>query len=109
MNSAPAPAFAPVPAPVFAPVPAPAFAPVPAPVFAPAPAPAFVPVPAAAPAARRHRARPQPPSEERLRRRLAVALLGAGALAATLLTAVEPAAPPAPDREPGHASSDLAQ
>ncbi|MFF9144415.1 hypothetical protein ACF1BN_06110 [Streptomyces sp. NPDC014861] len=105
MNSAPAPApaFAPVPAPVFAP--APAFAP----VFAPAPAPAFVPAPAAAPAARRHRARPQPPSEERLRRRLAVALLGAGALAATLLTAVEPAAPPAPDREPGHASSDLAQ
>ncbi|MGW4052482.1 hypothetical protein ACWENA_16770 [Streptomyces sp. NPDC004779] len=73
----------------------------------PAAAPAaFVPAPAPA---RRHRARPQPPSEERLRRRLAAALLGAGALAATLLTSVQPAAPPAPDREPGHASSDLAQ
>ncbi|MEU2654126.1 hypothetical protein ABZ615_02255 [Streptomyces sp. NPDC007325] len=57
----------------------------------------------------RHRARRRPPSEERLRRRLAAALLGAGALAATFLTAVEPAAPPAPDREPGHTSSDLAQ
>ncbi|WP_159043047.1 MULTISPECIES: hypothetical protein [unclassified Streptomyces] len=47
---------------------------------------------------------------ERARRRLAAALLGAGALAATLLTAaVTPAAPPAPDRPPGTASSDVAQ
>ncbi|MFF0423405.1 hypothetical protein [Streptomyces sp. NPDC004520] len=44
------------------------------------------------------------------RRRLAAALLGTGALAATLLTAVvTPAAPPAPDREAGAASSELAQ
>ncbi|MEU3687635.1 hypothetical protein [Streptomyces narbonensis] len=56
----------------------------------------------------RHRA-PHPPAEL-ARRRLAAALLGAGALAATLLTAaVAPAAPPAPDREPGAASSELAQ
>lgn len=49
-------------------------------------------------------------SVERARRRLATALLGAGAIAATLLTAsVSPAAPPAPDREPGAASSDVAQ
>ncbi|MER5204027.1 hypothetical protein [Streptomyces sp. NPDC002825] len=55
----------------------------------------------------RHRA-PRP--AERARRRLAAALLGTGALAATLLTAVvTPAAPPAPDREPGAASSDVAQ
>ncbi|WP_432113522.1 hypothetical protein [Streptomyces sp. S1] len=47
---------------------------------------------------------------ERARRRLAAGLLGAGALAATLLTAaVTPAAPPAPDRPPGTASSDVAQ
>ncbi|MFF2776545.1 hypothetical protein ACFVU3_16720 [Streptomyces sp. NPDC058052] len=65
--------------------------------------------PAAPTPARRHRARPKPPSEEGLRRRLAAVLVGAGALAATLLTGVDPAAPPAPDREPGHASSDLAQ
>ncbi|MEE1818205.1 hypothetical protein ACWEPZ_09390 [Streptomyces sp. NPDC004288] len=44
------------------------------------------------------------------RKRLAAALLGTGALAATLLTAVvTPAAPPAPDREQGAASSELAQ
>ncbi|MFB6838591.1 hypothetical protein [Streptomyces sp. NPDC056361] len=50
------------------------------------------------------------PSAELARRRLAAALLGAGALAATLLTAVvTPAAPPAPDREPGTATSELAQ
>ncbi|MFD3994343.1 hypothetical protein [Streptomyces sp. NPDC058583] len=49
-------------------------------------------------------------SVEQARRRLAAALLGAGALAATLLTAsVSPAAPPAPDRGPGAASSDVAQ
>ncbi|MFI8767593.1 hypothetical protein ACIGN6_22145 [Streptomyces sp. NPDC053792] len=42
--------------------------------------------------------------------RFAAAILGTGALAATLLTAVvTPAAPPAPDREPGAASSELAQ
>ncbi|MDX2558733.1 hypothetical protein PV371_03595 [Streptomyces sp. TX20-6-3] len=47
---------------------------------------------------------------EQARRRLAAGLLGAGALAATLLTAsVSPAAPPAPDRGPGAASSDVAQ
>ncbi|MFG3040451.1 hypothetical protein ACGFYZ_26505 [Streptomyces sp. NPDC048330] len=47
---------------------------------------------------------------QRTRRRLAAGLLGAGALAATFLTAaVTPAAPPAPDREPGAATSDLAQ
>ncbi|MEU1861137.1 hypothetical protein [Streptomyces gardneri] len=56
----------------------------------------------------RHRA-PHVPLEQ-ARRRLAAALLGVGALAATLLTAaVAPAAPPAPDREPGAASSELAQ
>ncbi|MFJ5829745.1 hypothetical protein [Streptomyces sp. NPDC093089] len=50
------------------------------------------------------------PSAELVRRRLAAALLGTGALAATLLTAVvTPAAPPAPDREPGAATSELAQ
>ncbi|MER7946955.1 hypothetical protein ABTY59_06115 [Streptomyces sp. NPDC096079] len=55
----------------------------------------------------RHRA---PRATELARRRLAAALLGTGALAATLLTAaVTPAAPPAPDREPGSASSELAQ
>ncbi|MFJ4907580.1 hypothetical protein ACIQCR_04870 [Streptomyces sp. NPDC093249] len=49
-------------------------------------------------------------SVERARRRLATALVGAGAITATLLTAsVSPAAPPAPDREPGAASSDVAQ
>ncbi|MFD7959370.1 hypothetical protein ACFV5J_01020 [Streptomyces zaomyceticus] len=53
---------------------------------------------------------PRVPVVEQARRRLAAALLGAGALAATLLTAsVTPAAPPAPDRDPGAASSDLAQ
>ncbi|WP_338496522.1 hypothetical protein [Streptomyces sp. SJL17-4] len=53
---------------------------------------------------------PRVPSVEQARRRLAAALLGAGALAATLLTAsVSPAAPPAPDREPGAATSDVAQ
>ncbi|MFD3662297.1 hypothetical protein ACFWVF_17095 [Streptomyces sp. NPDC058659] len=58
----------------------------------------------------RHRARPATTGEQRARRRLAAALLGAGALAATLLTAaVAPAAPPAPDREPGAATSDVAQ
>ncbi|MFC7976364.1 hypothetical protein [Streptomyces cinereoruber] len=46
----------------------------------------------------------------RARRLLAAGLLGTGALAATLLTAtVTPAAPPAPDRPPGTASSDVAQ
>ncbi|MER5709330.1 MULTISPECIES: hypothetical protein [unclassified Streptomyces] len=53
------------------------------------------------------------PTVQQARRRLAAALLGAGALAATLLTAaVAPAAPPAPDREPGDATaatSDVAQ
>ncbi|GHA68440.1 hypothetical protein ACIQRS_10440 [Streptomyces termitum] len=72
----------------------------------PRPATAAAPVPASAP---RHRARPRQPTEERLRRRLAAVLVGAGALAATLLTSVNPAAPPAPDRDPGHSSSDLAQ
>ncbi|MGW3520398.1 hypothetical protein [Streptomyces hydrogenans] len=61
-------------------------------------------------AAPRHRARPQPPTEERLRRRLAAVLVTAGALAATLLTAaVDPAAPPAPDRDLGRPTSELAQ
>lgn len=47
---------------------------------------------------------------DRAGKRFAAALLGTGALAATLLTAVvTPAAPPAPDREPGAASSELAQ
>ncbi|WP_411069508.1 hypothetical protein [Streptomyces sp. cmx-4-25] len=56
----------------------------------------------------RHGAPRIPP--ERARRRLAAGLLGAGALAATLLTAlVTPAGPPAPDRGPGAASSDVAQ
>ncbi|WP_157848325.1 hypothetical protein [Streptomyces exfoliatus] len=53
------------------------------------------------------------PTVQQARRRLATALLGAGALAATLLTAaVAPAAPPASDREPGGATaatSDVAQ
>ncbi|MFF3604639.1 hypothetical protein [Streptomyces sp. NPDC002463] len=50
------------------------------------------------------------PSVALARRRLAAALLGTGALAATLLTAVvTPAAPPAPDRDPGAASSEAAQ
>ncbi|WP_426363759.1 hypothetical protein [Streptomyces sp. E-08] len=49
-------------------------------------------------------------SVESARKRLAAALLGTGALAGALLTAVvTPAAPPAPDREPGAASSELAQ
>ncbi|MFD9046337.1 hypothetical protein [Streptomyces zaomyceticus] len=55
---------------------------------------------------------PRVPVVEQARRQLAAALLGAGALAATLLTAsVTPAAPPAPDRDPGAgaASSELAQ
>ncbi|MFF8509658.1 hypothetical protein ACF064_16360 [Streptomyces sp. NPDC015492] len=61
-----------------------------------------------------HRSRhaaPRPvPGAHRAGRRLAAALLGAGALAGTLLTAaVSPAAPPAPDRLPGAASSDVAQ
>ncbi|MFH8575528.1 hypothetical protein OHB11_26005 [Streptomyces zaomyceticus] len=72
-------------------------------------------VPSAGPGAGRRSAQgrhgaPRVPSVEQARRRLAAALLGAGALAATLLTAsVTPAAPPAPDRDPGAASSDLAQ
>ncbi|MFJ5139563.1 hypothetical protein [Streptomyces sp. NPDC088707] len=53
---------------------------------------------------------PRVHSVEQARRLLAAALLGAGALAGTLLTAsVSPAAPPAPDRGPGAASSDVAQ
>ncbi|WP_406058058.1 hypothetical protein OG462_15685 [Streptomyces sp. NBC_01077] len=53
---------------------------------------------------------PRAVGEEQARRRLAAVLIGAGALAATLLTAsVSPAAPPAPDRGPGAASSDVAQ
>ncbi|MFD9245900.1 hypothetical protein ACFV0D_29035 [Streptomyces sp. NPDC059556] len=53
---------------------------------------------------------PRVHSAEQARRLLAAALLGAGALAGTLLTAsVSPAAPPAPDRGPGAASSDVAQ
>lgn len=53
---------------------------------------------------------PRVPTVRQARRRLAAALIGAGALAATFLTAsVSPAAPPAPDREPGAASSDVAQ
>ncbi|MET9930130.1 MULTISPECIES: hypothetical protein [unclassified Streptomyces] len=56
------------------------------------------------------RARRRVPDVRRARRRLAVGLLGAGALVATLLTAVvTPAAPPPPDRGPGAASSDVAQ
>ncbi|MEU9864014.1 hypothetical protein AB0D99_24380 [Streptomyces sp. NPDC047971] len=47
---------------------------------------------------------------DRARRRLAAGLLTAGALAATFLTAaVDPAAPPAPDRAPTGATSDVAQ
>ncbi|MFE0647995.1 hypothetical protein ACFVZH_05315 [Streptomyces sp. NPDC059534] len=53
---------------------------------------------------------PRVSTVQRARRRLAAGLLGAGALAATLVTAsVAPAAPPAPDREPGTATSELAQ
>ncbi|MFJ4337672.1 hypothetical protein [Streptomyces sp. NPDC088915] len=56
------------------------------------------------------RARRRAPDVRRARRRLAVGLLGAGALVATLLTAVvTPAAPPPPDRGPGATSSDVAQ
>ncbi|MET9648830.1 hypothetical protein ABZZ44_00870 [Streptomyces sp. NPDC006460] len=59
--------------------------------------------------ARRHRA-PRLPAPEAARRRLAAALLGAGALAATFLTvAVDPAAPPAPDREQQVTTSDAAR
>ncbi|MFJ6697642.1 hypothetical protein ACIQM4_16450 [Streptomyces sp. NPDC091272] len=47
---------------------------------------------------------------DRARRRVAAGLFGASALAATfLVTAVEPAAPPAPDRDRGNITSDLAQ
>ncbi|MFI8828740.1 hypothetical protein [Streptomyces sp. NPDC053431] len=49
----------------------------------------------------RHRRLPAPASPQRSGRLTAAALVSAGALAATLLTAVgRPAAPPAPDREP---------
>ncbi|WP_158708660.1 hypothetical protein [Streptomyces bikiniensis] len=64
--------------------------------------------PAGAPATAGHGAPASPVA--RARRLLAAGLLGTGALAATLLTAtVTPAAPPAPDRPPGTASSDVAQ
>ncbi|MDT9690748.1 hypothetical protein Q5762_20850 [Streptomyces sp. P9(2023)] len=57
----------------------------------------------------RHRARRITPVD-RARRQLAVGLLGVGALAATFLTvAVDPAAPPAPDRAPVGTTSDVAQ
>ncbi|MGW6565190.1 hypothetical protein [Streptomyces sp. NPDC054975] len=57
----------------------------------------------------KHRARRVTPAD-RARRQLAVGILGVGALAATFLTvAVDPAAPPAPDREPVHTTSDVAQ
>ncbi|MEU7007272.1 hypothetical protein [Streptomyces sp. NPDC046332] len=47
---------------------------------------------------------------DRARRQVAAGLLAVGALAATFLTvAVEPAAPPAPDRSPIGTTSDVAQ
>ncbi|MFF0742463.1 hypothetical protein ACFYVL_18885 [Streptomyces sp. NPDC004111] len=47
---------------------------------------------------------------DRARRHVAAGLFGASALAATFLAvAVEPAAPPAPDRAPAAGGSDLAQ
>ncbi|MFF4171923.1 hypothetical protein [Streptomyces sp. NPDC001744] len=62
-----------------------------------------------APGSRRARHRPAP-DFRRTRRLFAAGVLGAGALAATLLaSSVTPAAPPAPDRAPGTASSDVAQ
>ncbi|WP_328629414.1 hypothetical protein OHA88_41740 [Streptomyces sp. NBC_00353] len=46
----------------------------------------------------------------RSRRQLVTGLVGASALAATLLTLiVDPAAPPAPDRSPAAGTSDVAQ
>ncbi|MFJ3584927.1 hypothetical protein ACIPPS_22245 [Streptomyces sp. NPDC090127] len=61
----------------------------------------------------KHRARRAPAAihpTDRARRQLAVGLLGVGALAATFLTvAVDPAAPPAPDRSPVGTTSDVAQ
>ncbi|MFD5061714.1 hypothetical protein [Streptomyces sp. NPDC058394] len=60
----------------------------------------------------RHR-RPRrtgPGATHRSRRQLATGLVGASALAATLLTlTVDPAAPPAPDRSPVAGTSDVAQ
>ncbi|MEV7405596.1 hypothetical protein AB0N93_35030 [Streptomyces sp. NPDC091267] len=59
----------------------------------------------------RHR-RPRearPGATQRSRRRLAAALVGASALAATLLTVtVDPTAPPAPDRSPTAGTTDVA-
>jgi membrane protein YqaA with SNARE-associated domain len=47
---------------------------------------------------------------DRARRHVAAGLFGVSALAATFLAvAVEPAAPPAPDRGPAASSSELAQ
>ncbi|MFG2641725.1 hypothetical protein ACGFYP_12260 [Streptomyces sp. NPDC048370] len=61
----------------------------------------------------RHRARSAHagvPATDRARRQLAAGLLTVGALAATFLTvAVDPAAPPAPDRAPVGTTSDVAQ
>ncbi|MFF9910509.1 hypothetical protein [Streptomyces sp. NPDC013457] len=57
----------------------------------------------------RHRAR-RVHAADRARRQVAAGLLAAGALAATFLTAaVEPAAPPAPDRSPAGTTSDVYQ
>ncbi|WP_329213825.1 hypothetical protein OG257_34235 [Streptomyces sp. NBC_00683] len=60
----------------------------------------------------RHR-RPRkagPGATRRSRRQLAAGLVGASALAATLLTlTVNPSAPPAPDRSPAAGTSDVAQ
>ncbi|WP_326746290.1 hypothetical protein OG894_02715 [Streptomyces sp. NBC_01724] len=60
----------------------------------------------------RHR-RPRrtgPGATHRSRRQLAAGLVGASALAATLLTLiVDPAAPPAADRSPAAGTSDVAQ
>ncbi|MFF4185499.1 hypothetical protein ACFYZ9_20120 [Streptomyces sp. NPDC001691] len=58
----------------------------------------------------RHRKCAAPVPLDRARRRLAVGLTAASALAATFLAVtVTPAAPPAPDRTPAKGSSDLAQ
>ncbi|MFJ9811099.1 hypothetical protein ACIRTB_23020 [Streptomyces sp. NPDC101158] len=58
----------------------------------------------------KHRRATRPVSEQQARRRTAAGLIGAGALTATLLTALgTPAAPPAPDRQPTAPTLDTAR